>query len=369
MNILGTGACNSDCLFCCEKFNPGNRLMPNADATRQLILEANGQFDMLFFASGEPTIHPKLFEYVELAKSVGFTCFGMSSHFRSFVDPAFTLKILRAGFEYFDISLHAADVEGQLDVNPIGDDGASLFEALKGLAILYRLAEALSMRVSVTHKIVVSRLNVTQLEAIFHATYDRGVRHFILQPARTLGLAPERQEALAISEDEIMPHLNEFLRKTEDLGAVVKPYGFSRLRLHAGAHVEHEQNRIKNVMGKAKTPRGRMELPKLREKRPVDGRFWIDLRSPSDDRMTFAADGAGPLLDEALRRGAQLPFGCRMGSCGMCCARLLAGEVDQSTGIFLSEEQQQQGFVLLCQARPLSDVTVKVCSDEEIDPL
>jgi len=24
---------------------------------------------------------------------------------------------------------------------------------------------------------------------------------------------------------------------------------------------------------------------------------------------------------------------------------------------------------LLCQARPLSDVTVKVCTDEEIDPL
>src|SRR4029453_1466872 len=98
LNILGTGACNSDCLFCCEKFNPGNRLMPTADATRQLILDSGGQFDMLFFASGEPTIHPKLFEYVALAKSVGFTCFGMSSHFRTFADPRFALKTLPAGF-------------------------------------------------------------------------------------------------------------------------------------------------------------------------------------------------------------------------------------------------------------------------------
>src|SRR4029077_14939982 len=158
----------------------------------------------------------------------GFSAFGMSSHFRTFADPRFALKTLRAGFEYFDISLHAADRTSQLDVNPIGDDGESLFEALKGLANIFRLADTLGIRVSVTHKIVVSRLNVTQLEAIFRATYDRGVRHFILQPVRTLGLAPERQAALAITEDEILPHLNDLLRKTEGLGAMLKPYGFSR---------------------------------------------------------------------------------------------------------------------------------------------
>src|SRR4029077_8475149 len=233
----------SDCLFCCEKFNPDNRLKPTTDATRQAILDAAGQFEILFFASGEPTINPKLFEHVELARSVGFSAFGMSSHFRTFADPRFALKVLRAGFEYFDISLHAADRDSQLDVNPIDDGGESLLEALKGLAVIFRLADTLGIRISVTHKIVVSRLNVTQLEAIFRATYDRGVRNFILQPVRAIGLAPDRQDALAISEEDILPHLNEFLRKTEGLGAEIKPYGFSRQGLFAGAHVVHEQNR------------------------------------------------------------------------------------------------------------------------------
>ena len=369
MNILGTGACNSDCLFCCEKFNPGNRLMPSTDATRQAILDGAGQFDMLFFASGEPTIHPKLFEHVELAKSVGFSAFGMSSHFRTFADPRFALKVLRAGFEYFDISLHAADRAGQLAVNPIDDGGESLYEALKGLANIYRLADALGIRVSITQKIVVSRLNVLQLESIFRATYDRGVRNFIVQPVRALGLASDRHDALAISEEEIIPHLNEFLRKTEGLGAEIKPYGFSRLGLFAGAHVVHEQNRVKNVMGKHKQPRGALHLPDSDQERPTDGRFWIEVRTPFDERFAFAADGAAPLLDVALQRGARLPFGCRMGSCGMCCARLLEGSVDQSTQIFLSEEQEQQGYVLLCQARPRSDAVLMMCTDDEIDPL
>jgi ferredoxin len=369
MNILGTGACDSDCLFCCEKFNPGNRLMPNTDATRQAILDGAGQFDMLFFASGEPTIHPKLFEHVTLAKSVGFSAFGMSSHFRTFADPRFALKVLQAGFEYFDISLHAADRTGQIAVNPIGDDGESLFEALKGLAIIYRLADALGIRVSITQKIVVSRLNVLQLESIFRATYDRGVRNFILQPVRALGLASDRHDALAISEEEMLPHLNELLRKTEGLGAEIKPYGFARQGLFAGAHVVHEQNRVKNVMGKHKVPQTPLGFPDSETERPTDGRFWIEVRTPLDERFAFAADGSAPVLDEALQRGARLPFGCRMGSCGMCCARLLEGRVDQSTQIFLTEEQEQQGYVLLCQARPRSDAVLMMCTDDEIDPL
>lgn len=369
LNIRGTGACNSECVFCIEKFNPTHRPMPKADATRDLIADSAGAYDMLFFAAGEPTIHPKLFEYVELARSVGFTCFGMSSHFRTMADPRFTLKLLQAGFEYFDIALHAADAAAQLEVNPIGDDGRSLAEALKGLAVLFSLADALAIRISVTHKIVVSRLNVTTLEPIFRSTYDRGVRHFLLQPVRALGLAPELQAKIDISEDEILPHLNAFLRATEGLGAVIKPYGFSRQGLFSGAHVETEQNRLKNVYGKARQPNRLAPLPEAAEERPADARYWVRVRAGSDGRFAFAADGNAPVLDGALAGGARLNFGCRMGSCGMCCARLVEGEVDQSSQIFLTEEQIAQGFVLMCQARPRSDVVLEVCTEDEVDAL
>ena len=368
LNIRGTGAFNSECAFCIEKFNPTHRPMPTTDATRQLIVDGAGQFDMLFFASGEPTIHPKLFEHVELAKSEGFTCFGMSSHFRTFADPRFALKTLQAGFEYFDIALHAADLKSQLDVNPIGDGGQSLYEALKGLANLLRLADALSVRISVTHKIVASRLNVTRLLPIFRATYDRGVRHYIVQPVRTLGLAPDLQAKLAISEEGILPHLNELLRATEGLGATIKPYGFSRQKLFTGSHVETETNRVKNYYGKGRSPEPGRVLRKT-EARPTDGRHWIEVREGPEASFSFASDGGAPILDDALERGMDVPFGCRMGSCGMCAARLVEGRIDQSQQIFLTEEQQQAGFVLLCQARPLSDVVVRVCTSDEIDQL
>ncbi|HYD49229.1 MAG TPA: 2Fe-2S iron-sulfur cluster-binding protein [Terriglobales bacterium] len=369
LNVRGTGACNSECVFCIEKFNPQHRSMPKADATRDFILGGAGKYDMLFFASGEPTIHPKLFEYVDLARTVGFTCFGMSSHFRTFADPRFALRVLQAGFEYFDISLHAADLTNQLEVNPIDDGGRSLDEALKGLAVLYRLADALGIRISVTHKIVVSRLNVTDLDAIFHATYDRGVRHFILQPVRTLGLAEDLQKKLEISEEEILPHLNELLRRTESSAALIKPYGFSRQHLFAGSHVESEQNRVKNIYGKARRPPAERSVPASKPQQVAPGQHWVEIRLGNDGTYGFAAGEEAVLLDQGLSEQLDLPFGCRMGSCGMCCARIVEGEVDQSGQIFLTDGQIEQGFVLLCQAKPRSNLRLRLCSDEEVDQL
>src|SRR5207245_10975503 len=141
-------------------------------------------------------------------------------------------------------------------------------------AVPLRLADPRCIRFRTRHKLFAPRLNIARLLPIFRATYDRGVRHYIVQPVRTLGLAPELQAKLAISEEGILPHLNELLRATEGLGATIKPYGFSRQHLFAGAHVETEQNRVKNYYGKARSPEQRRSLPKTDEERPTDGRHW-----------------------------------------------------------------------------------------------
>ena len=62
-----------------------------------------------------------------------------------------------------------------------------------------------------------------------------------------------------------------------------------------------------------------------------------------------------PLLDEALERGYELPFGCRMGSCGMCCARLFEGEVDQS-GQFFSP-RRSSATATCCSAKRVRRAT------------
>ncbi len=68
-----------------------------------------------------------------------------------------------------------------------------------------------------------------------------------------------------------------------------------------------------------------------------------------------------PVLTAAQLAGLPLPHSCRSGRCGSCRARLLSGRVDYPAGPppGLSAQETQQGFVLLCQALPRSDLVIE----------
>jgi len=77
------------------------------------------------------------------------------------------------------------------------------------------------------------------------------------------------------------------------------------------------------------------------------------------------------VLAAALAAGIPLPHSCRAGRCATCKARLLAGEIaypdDQlPPGIVASEASR--GEVLLCQARPRSDLRVQSLQSGAVQP-
>jgi len=67
----------------------------------------------------------------------------------------------------------------------------------------------------------------------------------------------------------------------------------------------------------------------------------------------LAADGAN-ILDGALNAGLEAPFSCKGGVCATCKARLVEGEVEMDLNHALSETEVKAGYVLTCQAHPLS---------------
>ena len=78
---------------------------------------------------------------------------------------------------------------------------------------------------------------------------------------------------------------------------------------------------------------------------------------------SFEVDRRKPLLTTLEAQGVSLPYGCKYGGCISCAARLLAGEVDQRAAVALNGRQINDGYVLLCVARPLTDCTLDVGVD------
>jgi len=74
---------------------------------------------------------------------------------------------------------------------------------------------------------------------------------------------------------------------------------------------------------------------------------------------TFDLPRDEPVLDTAMRRRADLPFSCKGGVCGTCRARVSSGTVDLRRNFALEADELAAGFVLTCQAFPISaDVTI-----------
>jgi len=60
------------------------------------------------------------------------------------------------------------------------------------------------------------------------------------------------------------------------------------------------------------------------------------------------------VIDAAIRAGRNLPFSCKGGMCCTCRAKVTEGEVEMAVNYSLEPWEVAAGFVLTCQARPLT---------------
>jgi ring-1,2-phenylacetyl-CoA epoxidase subunit PaaE len=64
------------------------------------------------------------------------------------------------------------------------------------------------------------------------------------------------------------------------------------------------------------------------------------------------------ILDAASAAGLEVPFSCTSGVCGTCRAKLLEGKVRMERNFALDKAEVAGGFVLTCQAHPLTERVV-----------
>jgi ring-1,2-phenylacetyl-CoA epoxidase subunit PaaE len=73
--------------------------------------------------------------------------------------------------------------------------------------------------------------------------------------------------------------------------------------------------------------------------------------------------GQPSILDAASSAGLEVPYSCTSGVCGTCRAKLLEGEVRMERNLALDKNEVAGGFILTCQAHPLTE-RVRLSFDE-----
>ena len=75
-------------------------------------------------------------------------------------------------------------------------------------------------------------------------------------------------------------------------------------------------------------------------------------------RDFFFRKGDPSLLDAAAREGLDVPYSCKSGVCATCRAKLVEGQVRMDRNFALDKADLAAGFILTCQAHPLTERVV-----------
>lgn len=77
------------------------------------------------------------------------------------------------------------------------------------------------------------------------------------------------------------------------------------------------------------------------------------------DRFDLHLESDGEsLLDAATKAGADLPFACKGGVCCTCKAKIIEGKARMDVNYSLEPDEVAAGYILTCQAHPMSDKLV-----------
>ncbi|MDX1684058.1 MAG: FAD-binding oxidoreductase [Saprospiraceae bacterium] len=86
----------------------------------------------------------------------------------------------------------------------------------------------------------------------------------------------------------------------------------------------------------------------------ISGESEVTFNLEGEERSVMVHRGQA-ILDGLLEAGYDPPYSCTSGTCCTCMAHLSSGEVHMERCDALSKREQKQGFILTCQARPVTD--------------
>jgi pyruvate-formate lyase-activating enzyme len=215
-HILAGETCNNRCLFCME--GPSER-RHGVTAERVLeLLQASSARDEVMFTSGEPTLNPRLPDYLRWARELGYRRIGLTTNGRRLGYEPYARSLLDAGLNHVVVSIHGPD--GRCHDAQTRSPG-SFAQTLAGLEALTRLRR--ERRFTVHTSTVVGRRNVARLTELYWILHAFAIDQCVFNVLQPIGFPSRLVPSLTSRYADVV---SSFGRLAREVGAGRRPAPF-----------------------------------------------------------------------------------------------------------------------------------------------
>lgn len=195
---------------------------------------------------------------------------------------------------------------------------------------------------------IILKEEVEALRNIYLGRFE--IYHFLTRELRDVELFNGRltQEKMEVIFDKIVKagEVNEaFVCGPNEMIFMVRDFLQAQGIPESNVHFE-----LFNTSGiAAKKKKRTIDRTKMSEIHIVEGGKTIRFSIPQ---------GSDNILDAGMKQNMDLPYACKGGVCCTCRAKLTEGEIDMEVNYALEPDEVAAGYVLTCQAVPLSEKVV-----------
>jgi ring-1,2-phenylacetyl-CoA epoxidase subunit PaaE len=104
----------------------------------------------------------------------------------------------------------------------------------------------------------------------------------------------------------------------------------------------------------------RFTSPEARSAQVGSDKTELVVISKSGHEQGVQVEPGQTILEAALAAGIDMPFSCAMGGCGACRVHHAEGDIQMEEPNCLSRAEREQGYVLTCVGRPLTQTKIEV---------
>jgi ring-1,2-phenylacetyl-CoA epoxidase subunit PaaE len=195
---------------------------------------------------------------------------------------------------------------------------------------------------------IILKEEVESLRNVFLGRFE--IYHFLTREQRNVELFNGRlsKEKMEIICDKLVdvPTVNDaFICGPNEMIFMVRD--FLQAKGMAEENVHFELFNTSGVVAKKKTRK--VDKSKMSQIHIIEGGKTIQFSIPQ---------GSDNILDAGLKQNMDLPFACKGGVCCTCRAMLVEGDIEMEVNYSLEPDEVEAGFILTCQAVPLSEKVV-----------